>query len=86
MRDSALRSSLKSLVSSFRADGNTRNKSSPIRKPLEQYGDGNDKAEAYAGSTDDAVTDIQPPELMIRDAGQKHSESIRAGTESFGVR
>jgi hypothetical protein len=64
----------------------TRNKSSPIRKPLEQYGDGNDKAEAYAGSADDAVTDIQPPELMIRDAGQKHSESIRAGTESFGVR
>ena len=52
---------------------NADDKPSAIRKPFEQNIDGNDMAEAHADAANHAVTEIQPPESVIREARQEDS-------------
>src|SRR5205807_10120597 len=61
--------------SSEPSDGNARNESPPIRKPFYQDCDRNDVTKTKTDSADEAVTEIEPPQVM-REAGEKNSQSI----------
>src|ERR1700730_6854330 len=52
------------------------NKSSAIRKPFYQDRHRNNVAKPKTDSPDQSIAEVQPPELMRGEAGEKHSEAI----------
>src|SRR5260370_903091 len=62
------------------SDGNARHQSTTSGKPLHQDRDRNDVGKTESDAADDAVSQVEPPESVIRQAGEKNTETIQRPT------
>jgi hypothetical protein len=47
-----------------------------IGKPLHQHRNGNDIGESNSDSSDDSITQIEPPQLVGRETGEKDAQAV----------
>jgi len=59
------------------ADRDAGDEPAPVGKPLDQDGDRNDVPEAKPNAADHSIAQIQPPQLICREAGEKYAEAIQ---------
>ena len=59
------------------ADGDAGDETAAIGKPFEQNRNGHDVAEAQSDAADDSVGEIEPPEFVGGETGEKDAKSIK---------